>query len=204
MPLESGYSPAELLMGRRLTTSVPAIESSLMPRYLDSKALQEREKRRMINQKRLYDKRHDVHSLPQLQQGDSVWIRDQRVERKALHKSQEPRSYWVQTPQRKVRRNRLHLTRLPITESTMGASEDSRRQELRNEEPPPLRHQPGIEGNARTTRTRRPRRIARHQKPHLQYFIKQYIYTSAFPLARRRMGIVLWSNTPPIIFLPKN
>ncbi|UYV82085.1 K02A2.6-like [Cordylochernes scorpioides] len=32
MPLESGYSPAELLMGRRLRTSVPAIESSLMPR----------------------------------------------------------------------------------------------------------------------------------------------------------------------------
>ncbi|UYV64942.1 K02A2.6-like, partial [Cordylochernes scorpioides] len=31
MPLESGYSPAELLMGRRLRTSVPAIESSLLP-----------------------------------------------------------------------------------------------------------------------------------------------------------------------------
>ncbi|UYV79978.1 K02A2.6-like [Cordylochernes scorpioides] len=107
MPLESGYSPAELLMGRRLRTSVPAIESSLMPRYLDSKALQEREKRRMINQKRLYDKRHDVHSLPQLQQGE-----------------------------RKVRRNRLHLTRLPTTESTMDAPEDSRHQELRNEEAP--------------------------------------------------------------------
>ncbi|UYV66613.1 hypothetical protein LAZ67_4002327, partial [Cordylochernes scorpioides] len=101
MPLESGYSPAELLIGRRLRTSVPAIESSLMPKYLDSKALQEREKRRMINQKRLYDKRHDVHSLPQLQQGDSVWIRDQRVEGKVLHKSQKPRSYWVQTPQGK-------------------------------------------------------------------------------------------------------
>ncbi|UYV84627.1 K02A2.6-like, partial [Cordylochernes scorpioides] len=137
MPLENGYSPAELLMGRRLRTSVPAIESSLMPRYLDSKALQEREKRRMINQKRLYDKRHDVHSLPQLQQGDSLWIRDQRVEGKVLHKSQEPRSYWVQTPQGKVRRNRLHLTRLPTTESTMDAPEDSRRQELRNEEAPP-------------------------------------------------------------------
>ncbi|UYV65687.1 K02A2.6-like, partial [Cordylochernes scorpioides] len=101
MTLENGYSPAELLMGRRLRTSVPGIESSLMSRYLDTKALQEREKRRMINQKRLYDKRHDVHSLPQLQQGDRVWIRDQRVEGKVLHKSKEPRSYWVQTPQGK-------------------------------------------------------------------------------------------------------
>ncbi|UYV75520.1 K02A2.6-like [Cordylochernes scorpioides] len=67
----------------------------------------------------------------------SVWIRDQGVEGKVLHKSQEPRSYWVQTPQGKVRRNRLHLTRLPTTESTMDAPEDSRRQELRNEEAPP-------------------------------------------------------------------
>ncbi|UYV84741.1 K02A2.6-like, partial [Cordylochernes scorpioides] len=124
MPLESGYSPAELLMGRRLRTSVPAIESSLMPRYLDSETLQEREKRRVINQKRLYDKRHDVHSLPPLQQGDSVWVRDQRVKGKVLHKSEEPRSYWVQTPQGKVRRNRLHLTPLPKMGSTMDASED--------------------------------------------------------------------------------
>ncbi|UYV63562.1 K02A2.6-like, partial [Cordylochernes scorpioides] len=136
MPLESGYSPAELLMGRRLRTSVPAIESSLMPRYLDSEALQEREKRRVINQKRLYDKRHDVHSLPPLQQGDSVWIRDQRVEGTVLHKSEEPRSYWVQTPQGKVRRNRLHLTPLPKMGGTMDASEEGQRQEQRNEETP--------------------------------------------------------------------
>ncbi|UYV78565.1 K02A2.6-like, partial [Cordylochernes scorpioides] len=104
MPLESGYSPAELLMGRRLRTSIPAIESSLMP------------------------------SLPPLQQGDSVWIRDQRVEGTVLHKSEEPRSYWVQTPQGEVRRNRLHLTPLPKMESTMDASEDGQRQEQRNEE----------------------------------------------------------------------
>ncbi|UYV70251.1 K02A2.6-like, partial [Cordylochernes scorpioides] len=135
MPLESGYSPAELLMGRRLRTSVPAIESSLMPRYLDSEALQEREKRRVINQKRLYDKRHDVHSLPPLQQGDSVWVRDQRVKGKVLHKSEEPRSYWVQTPQGKVRRNRLHLTPLPKMGSTMDASEDDQEQETEEDCP---------------------------------------------------------------------
>ncbi|UYV71423.1 K02A2.6-like, partial [Cordylochernes scorpioides] len=137
MPLESGYSPAELLMGRRLRTSVPAIEPSLMPRYLDSEALQEREKRRVINQKRLYDKRHDVHSLPPLQQGDSVWVRDQRVKGKVLHKSEEPRSYWVQTPQGKVRRNRLHLTPLPKMGSTMDASEDDQEQETEEDCPTP-------------------------------------------------------------------
>ncbi|UYV63745.1 K02A2.6-like, partial [Cordylochernes scorpioides] len=107
MPLESGYSPAELLMGRRLRTSVPAIESSLMP------------------------------SLPPLQQGDSVWVRDQRVKGKVLHKSEEPRSYWVQTPQGKVRRNRLHLTPLPKMGSTMYASEDDQEQETEEDCPTP-------------------------------------------------------------------
>ncbi|UYV72600.1 hypothetical protein LAZ67_10000007 [Cordylochernes scorpioides] len=64
------------------------------------------------------------------------WIRDQRVEGTVLHKSEEPRSYWVQTPQGKVRRNRLHLTPLPKMGSTMDASEDGQRQEQRNEETP--------------------------------------------------------------------
>ncbi|UYV76768.1 K02A2.6-like [Cordylochernes scorpioides] len=117
MPLESGVITDDKILGLQ--------------------SLARKREKRMINQKPLYDKRHDVHSLPQLQHGDSVWIRDQRVEGEVLHKSQEPRSYWVQTPQGKVRRNRLHLTRLPTTESTMDASEDSRRQELRNVEAPP-------------------------------------------------------------------
>ncbi|UYV69048.1 K02A2.6-like [Cordylochernes scorpioides] len=142
MPLESGYSPAELLMGRRLRTSVPAIESSLMPRYLDSEALQEREKRRVINQKRLYDKRHDVHSLPPLQQGDSVWVRDQRVKGKVLHKSEEPRSYWVQTPKEKL-----------------GETDSTSHLYQKWEVPWML---------LRMTRSKRPRRIALHQRPHLQ------------------------------------
>ncbi|UYV80333.1 hypothetical protein LAZ67_18002479 [Cordylochernes scorpioides] len=33
---------------------------------------------------------------------------------------------------------------------------------------PPLRHQPGSQGDARMTRSKRPRRIALHQRPHLQ------------------------------------
>ncbi|UYV72597.1 K02A2.6-like [Cordylochernes scorpioides] len=192
MPLESGYSPAELLMGRRLRTSVPAIESSLMPRYLDSEALQEREKRRVINQKRLYDKRHDVHSLPPLQQGDSVWIRDQRVKGKVLHKSEEPRSYWVQTPQGKVRRNRLHLTPLPKMGSTMDASEDDQDdQEQETEEDCPT-------PTASSTRDGRMQRDNQDQDPEKSLPSMPAVHTRygrAVKIPRRFLPVVFASRT---------
>ncbi|UYV80181.1 hypothetical protein LAZ67_18001907 [Cordylochernes scorpioides] len=43
--------------------------------------------------------------------------------------------------------------------------ESARSREMRR---PPLRHQPGSQGDARMTRSKRPRRIALHQRPHLQ------------------------------------
>ncbi|UYV80862.1 K02A2.6-like, partial [Cordylochernes scorpioides] len=43
--------------------------------------------------------------------------------------------------------------------------ESARSREMRR---PPLRHQPGSQGDARMTRSKRPRRIALYQRPHLQ------------------------------------
>ncbi|UYV70517.1 hypothetical protein LAZ67_7003387 [Cordylochernes scorpioides] len=43
--------------------------------------------------------------------------------------------------------------------------ESARSREMRR---PPLRHQPGSQGDARMTRSKRPRKIALHQRPHLQ------------------------------------
>ncbi|UYV81477.1 K02A2.6-like, partial [Cordylochernes scorpioides] len=43
--------------------------------------------------------------------------------------------------------------------------ESARSREMRR---PPLRHQPGSQGDARMTRSKTPRRIALHQRPHLQ------------------------------------
>ena len=42
-PLSNGYSPAQLLMGRRLRTSLPTFPESLQPALPDLQALQHKE-----------------------------------------------------------------------------------------------------------------------------------------------------------------
>ena len=41
--LECGYSPAQLLMGRQLRTSIPVVASTLQPRWEESKQLRARQ-----------------------------------------------------------------------------------------------------------------------------------------------------------------
>ena len=79
-PLENGYSPAQLSMGRNIRTTLPVLQKQLtpnLPRYTELK--QEEEKLR-LRQKRSFDGRHNARCLPCLEQGRSVWIPDCRTE----------------------------------------------------------------------------------------------------------------------------
>ena len=58
-PLSNGYSPAELLMNRKLRKNVPSSREARKPQVLDRKLLVERE---------------EEPALP----GDLVWIPDRR------------------------------------------------------------------------------------------------------------------------------
>ncbi|KAK3920179.1 hypothetical protein KUF71_009466 [Frankliniella fusca] len=62
-PTESGYSPAELLMGRRLRTSVPTLGTNLTPATVDSQhhrvVLEERKEKAKAN----FDRRHRAKEL---------------------------------------------------------------------------------------------------------------------------------------------
>ncbi len=64
-PLANGYSPAELLMGRKLRTTVPVIPSVLNPGWMDLTRLKEEEKFRRQKQGKQFNKRHRAHDLPQ-------------------------------------------------------------------------------------------------------------------------------------------
>lgn len=108
-PLSNGFSPAELLMGRRLRTTLPLATSKLKPQIPDEQQLRKKEEQRRATQKRNYDDHHRVHDLPALQPGDTVWIIDLRRLGVVEALADTPRSYIVKTAKQTVRRNRYHL-----------------------------------------------------------------------------------------------
>ena len=100
-PLESGKSPAELLMNRRLRTRLP--QASVNPGIRKNKSAQ-------IRQKYYYDR--GAHELPELQKNDVVRIQTQHGwnEKAKVLQTVAPRSYQVLSELGKTYvRNRRHL-----------------------------------------------------------------------------------------------
>ncbi|UYV67950.1 hypothetical protein LAZ67_5002584, partial [Cordylochernes scorpioides] len=108
-PLENGYSPAELLMGRKLRTTLPIAPENLNPRLMDSQTLKRKEGRRRKDMKSKYDRRCGAMDMEELSEGDTVWITDMRTWGIVKQKASTPRSYMVDTPVGTLRRNRFHL-----------------------------------------------------------------------------------------------
>ncbi|UYV62275.1 K02A2.6-like [Cordylochernes scorpioides] len=108
-PLENGYSPAELLMGRKLRTTLPIAPENLNPKLVDSQTLKRKEGRRRKDMKSRYDRRCGATDMEELSEGDTVWITDMRIWGIVKQKASTPRSYMVDTPVGTLRRNRFHL-----------------------------------------------------------------------------------------------
>ncbi|GBN54024.1 hypothetical protein AVEN_108657-1 [Araneus ventricosus] len=73
-PLENGFSTSELLIGRRINTTLPVPKTQLQPYSVNKKVLEAKEERRIEGQKTNYDKHHGVKSLDELDPGQNVWI----------------------------------------------------------------------------------------------------------------------------------
>ncbi|UYV76722.1 K02A2.6-like, partial [Cordylochernes scorpioides] len=108
-PLENGYSPAELLMGRKLRTTLPIAPENLNPKLVDSQTLKRKEGRRRKDMKSRYDRRCGATDMEELSEGHTVWITDMRIWGIVKQKASTPRSYMVDTPVGTLRRNRFHL-----------------------------------------------------------------------------------------------
>ena len=115
-PLHNGYSPAELLMSRRLRTTLPVIPSKLRPSLPDFHLVRKKEEQARERQMNNFDTRHRAASLEPLLPGDNVWVTDRRSSGMVVEQS-APRSYQVVTPSREFRRNRRHLNVLPPSPS---------------------------------------------------------------------------------------
>ena len=123
-PLENGYSPAELLFGRKIQTTLPLISESLVPTWPYIVTVREREENIKKRQKNNYDVRRGVKTLQHLEPGDKVWIPDRKELGMIEKKLNMPRSYIVETQTGTVRRNRRHLIEIP-TKSSHGKQQET-------------------------------------------------------------------------------
>jgi len=109
-PLAVGYTPSELLMGRKLRTTVPITRQQRKPIVPDHSAVTERDKREKARQAENFNFHHGARQLPTLQPGDTVYVKD-RDSTGTVLREVAPRSYEVDTSDGTVRRNRRHMVR---------------------------------------------------------------------------------------------
>ena len=105
------FSPAELLMGRRIRTPVPQTNQQLIPQWPHLSEFRRLNKLYKRKQKRFFDHRHRVRELPALPNDTEVWIDTdtEPISGTIISTADTPRSYVVHTPTAEVRRNRSQL-----------------------------------------------------------------------------------------------
>ena len=114
-PLANGFSPAELLFGRRLRTALPCSPALLDPCWPDIVKLREAEAQAKDRQAASFDRRHAVQELSPLSMGTRVWLEDLSREGTVIEQV-SGRSYLVATAKGTLRRNRRSLKVLhPLT-----------------------------------------------------------------------------------------
>lgn len=111
----TGFSPAELIMGRKIRTTLPTLEKNLQPKWPNKKEVKQRDAGQKAKQAFYYDHRHGTKPLPPLHPGDAVLTKLDQEKAWATpaiisKESVIPRSYLAATTQGAVlRRNRRHL-----------------------------------------------------------------------------------------------
>ena len=110
--MENGYSPAELLFGRKIRSRVSLAAVELKPGWPDLSIVRGREEVRKQEQKAYFDSHHGARDQKKIPVGTEVWIRDMKVPATVTQEAETPRSYIVSSPRGTIRRNRKDLTPL--------------------------------------------------------------------------------------------
>lgn len=110
-PLETGFSPAEILYGRKIRTKVPQRRNLFKNKWNEQKhKLYENKNNKIKGRIEIcFNRRHKVKELPTLEKGEKVWITDLKRYGCVIEKSNFPRSYVIEVPEGKIRRNRKFL-----------------------------------------------------------------------------------------------
>jgi transposase InsO family protein/predicted aspartyl protease len=118
--LECGFSPAELLMGRNIRTTLPSTKPQLIPRWPHIVEFRKKRQREIEKQQENYNKRHRVRSPSPLGLNDKVWITNVKSYGTIVNSGPEPRTYTIVSQNNVYRRNRSQLIKIntapPITD----------------------------------------------------------------------------------------
>lgn len=113
----TGPSPAQLMTGRQIRTTVPVFEKALLPCPVDEDLVNQRGTAAKEHYRFFYNRRHSVRPLPELRPGVRVKLDGDKgwtTPAKLVGKSMEPRSYLVEKDNGTVTRcNRQHLQAVP-------------------------------------------------------------------------------------------
>lgn len=118
----TSYSPAELLMGRRIRTTLPTIDKNLNPKWPSKPAVQGKDKKEKAKQAFYFNQCHGARALPALHPGDVVQSKldhEKTLSGPAVVASESttPRSFIIKTPLgAELRRNRRHLQAGPAVQ----------------------------------------------------------------------------------------
>ena len=111
--LSNGYSPAELLMGCRLSNTVPMFQSQLTPDCPNLERLNKYETCSKIKQQEYYSSRRRAQLLPHITSGTEAQVTTTKKPGVVLKETETPRQYIVHIPSAGIHRNRQHLVPLP-------------------------------------------------------------------------------------------
>ena len=85
-PLANGYSPSELLFGRKIKTALPQIPSKLIPISVNYKTLLQKETDMRQGAARHYNRRRGARNIAPLKNGDNVYVKNLSVDGKVVIK----------------------------------------------------------------------------------------------------------------------
>ena len=109
-PLQNGLSPSEILMNRRLRTTLPVPSGNLVPSVTNLHKVAEKEEGYRESYARNYDRHHKVIQMPVLEPGDRVFVKDQGRYGTVEVLLAQPRSYRITTyAGTTIQRNRKDL-----------------------------------------------------------------------------------------------
>lgn len=129
-------SPAEALMGRKIRTQIPILESQLQPKEIPHDIIKHKQSK--LASKRYFDNHHGAKTpLQDLSPGDQVSLRTGKTWSTQGHvvaADQQCRAYLINTPSGVLRRNRQRIqkTQKPSNTQTLPQSSEDQKENPAN------------------------------------------------------------------------